>query len=213
MAIFGLGGVTRTFRQWPERVLGERLVRCGHTVLAYGYYDPCSPHLSERHEEIGGIQVHRVPPRFWPAGALRREMARNIVPDVAHLFHPRNVLAFPAVRLLRQWQVPVVYTWLGPFHDPYLVEDRESPLEGPVRYDRPIFSIRELVRRLSRDGRLRDDLRNFALHWPLAQAHLFLACSQHEARELVRLGMPEERIRVVPLWIEADEIRSVPVRP
>lgn len=213
VAIFGLGGVTRAFRQWPERVLGERLVRSGYSVVAYGYYDPRSPHLCERNEEIGGIQVHRVPPRFWPARALRREMARNIVPDVAHLFHPRNVLAFPAVRLLRQWRVPIVYTWLGPFHDPYLVDDREAPLERPPHYDRPIFSARQLVRRLCRDGRVRDDLRNFALHWPLARADLFLACSQHEARELERLGMPKERIRVVPLWIETDEIRAMPPRP
>jgi glycosyltransferase involved in cell wall biosynthesis len=213
VAIFGIGGVTRTFRQWPERVLGERLVRLGHSVVAYGYHDPRSPHLKERSEEIGGIQVRRVSPRFWPARSLRKEMARNLMPDVAHLMHPRNVLAFPATRLLRQWHVPRVFTWLGPFHDPYLVDDRESPLEAPPHYDRPIFSLRKLLRQLWQGQGLRDNLRNFALHWPLAQADLFLACSEHEARELTRLGMPQERIRVVPLWIEAEEIRALPARP
>jgi glycosyltransferase involved in cell wall biosynthesis len=213
VAIFGLGAVTQAFRQWPERVLGEGLVRLGHNVVAYGYHDPRSPHLRERGEEIAGIQVRRLPPRFWPAGPLRRAMAAEVMPDVAHLFHPRNVLAYSAVRLLQQWRVPIVYTWLGPFHDTYLVDDRESPYETAPHYDELIFSWDELARRMGRDRRLRSHLRNYMLHWPLAQADLYLACSQHEADELVRMGMPAERIRVVPLWIETDYIASLPVRP
>ncbi len=213
IAIFGLGGVTRAFRQWPERVLGERLVRQGHRVIAYGYYDPHSPHLHEQAEEIAGIQVRRVPPRFWPNTALRRVMASEVLPGIAHLMHPRNVLAYGAVRLLRQWHVPIVYTWLGPFHDAYLVEDRESPYECAPRYDRLIFTWQDLLRHIGRDRSLRAHLRNYMLHWPLSQADLYMACSQHEAEELARMGLPAGRIRVVPLWIETDWIAQLPTRP
>jgi len=213
IAIFGLGGVTQTFRQWPERVLGERLVRLGHSVVFYGYHDPNSPHLREKEEVIAGIRVHRLPPRFWPSGALRRAMAGEIVPDVAHFLHPRNVLAFAAVRLLRSWKVPIVYTWLGPFHDPFLVDDREDPYRTPPHYERLIHTFPTLLRRVLRDGRVRTHLRNYFLHRPLFQADLYLACSEHEAGELTRMGIPQERIRLVPLWIEADFIAAVPRRP
>ncbi len=213
IAIVGLGGVTQTFRQWPERVLGERLVQLGHQVVAYGYYDRRSPHLNRRAEEIGGIQVRRVPPRFWPNRPLRRAMAAEIVPDVAHIFHPRNVLAFSAVRRFKGWGVPIVYTWLGPFHDAYLVDDREAPYDHPPRYDRLIYSLDQVWKRSRQDGRLRHHLRNYFLHRPLAQSDLYLPCSEHEAEVLAQMGMPRERLRVVPLWIEADLIRAFPQRP
>lgn len=213
VAIFGLGGVTRAFRQWPERVLGERLVGLGHDVVAYGYYDRRSPHLAERAEVIAGIRVHRVPPRLWPGAALHRAMAAEVRPDVAHILHPRNLLAFPATRLLRAWRVPIVYTWLGPFHDAFLVDDRESPYETPPHYERLIFGREALLRRVGRDRHLRAHLRNYALHWPLAQADLYLACSEHEAAVLQHMGLPAERIRVLPLWIEPEPMAALPPRP
>jgi glycogen(starch) synthase len=213
IAIFGLGGVTQAFRQWPERVLGERLVQLGHGVVAYGYHDPRNPQLAERAEEIAGIQVRRLPPRFWPAHSLRQAMAREVMPEVAHFMHPRNVLAYPAVRLLKQWRVPIVYTWLGPFHDSFLVDDRESPYEATPHYERLIFTWEALMRRVGRDRRLRAHLRNYMVHWPLAQADIFLACSRHEAEELVHMGLPADRIRVVPLWIEPAFISGFPLRP
>jgi glycosyltransferase involved in cell wall biosynthesis len=213
IAIFGLGGVTQTFRQWPERVLGERLVELGHSVVAYGYYDARSAHFGKRAEEIAGIRVRRVPPRFWPARALYRAMAAEVVPDVAHLFHPRNVLSFSAVRLLRRWRVPIVYTWLGPFHDAYLVDDRESPYDASPHYNNLIYSKEEFWNRVRQDGRVRHHLRNFLLHWPLAQTDMHLPCSHHEASVLVKMGMPRERIRAVPLWIETDFIEAFPPQP
>lgn len=213
IAIFGMGSVNRAFRQWPERVLGERLVQLGHHVVAYGYHLPDAAYLRERAEEVGGIQVRRVHPRFWPARELHRTMAREIVPDVAHIFHPRNVLACSAVRLLRRWKVPIVYTWLGPFHDAFLVDDRESPYDEQPHYDRLIYTPGQLVRRIGQGGSIREHLRNYCLHWPLTQVDLHLPCSQHEAQVLARMGMPQERTRVVPLWIEAEELRSFPQRP
>jgi glycosyltransferase involved in cell wall biosynthesis len=213
VAILGLGGVTHTFHQWPERVLGERLVQLGHRVVAYGYHDPHSPHFRTRSEEIAGIEVRRVVPRFWPAAPLHRVMAAEGVPDVAHILHPRNVLAFSAVRLLRRWGVPIVYTWLGPFHDAFLVDDRESPYDTVPHYERLIYDWGGFFRRSLRDGRVRSHLRNLFLHRPLIFTDLHLPCSEHEADVLVRMGVSAERIRVVPLWIETDGIDCLAHRP
>lgn len=38
--IIGLGGVSRTFRNWPERTLGQALVAAGHEVMALTYWQP-----------------------------------------------------------------------------------------------------------------------------------------------------------------------------
>ncbi|NJN68269.1 MAG: hypothetical protein HC884_16925 [Chloroflexaceae bacterium] len=46
--IVGLGGVTRAFRHWPERVLALALVRRGHAVRAIGPRDPTRPALANR---------------------------------------------------------------------------------------------------------------------------------------------------------------------
>ncbi|MBO9374371.1 MAG: glycosyltransferase family 1 protein, partial [Chloroflexus sp.] len=66
--IIGLGGVSRNFRNWPERTLGQALVSAGHEVMALTYWQPDQPHLglSARFEEIDGIIVRRVRPQLWP---------------------------------------------------------------------------------------------------------------------------------------------------
>src|SRR5215218_7095463 len=125
--IVGLGGVSRVFRNWPERTLGQALVRAGHEVHAVTYWQPESPQLglAEREEVLDGIHVHRVSPRFFPNRELARVLAALPRPDVAHLMHPRNVLAWGAAGWLRRHSVPIVWTWLGPYHDRWLVADRE----------------------------------------------------------------------------------------
>ena len=111
--ILGLGGVSRHFRNWPERTLGQALVRAGHEVHAITYWQPDSPQLGleQREETIDGIHVHRVRPQFFPARDLLAALAALPRPDVAHILHPRNVLAWRAVRWLKAQGVPVVWTW------------------------------------------------------------------------------------------------------
>jgi glycogen synthase len=152
--IVGLGGVTREFRHWPERVLALALLRRGHEVVAYGYRDPSSPLLSTAYEVIDGVLVRRLPRRHWPSPELWRALNADGPFDVVQLFHPRNVLAYGVGRWCRARGVPMVYTWLGPFHDRYLIDDREQPYDEQPHYERLIFTRKDLARRLLMDCRL-----------------------------------------------------------
>lgn len=209
VVIVGLGGVSRTFYNWPERTLGRALVRRGHQVTAYGYLTD-APDMS-RDEVIDGINVVRVPARIWNNRRFAAVLAAEPRPDVVHIMHPRNALAFAAVRHYRRIGVPVVYTWLGPFHDEYLVDDRDAPYDGPPHFDRLIFDPAFAVRRALTSGRVKYTLRNFALHWPLKQASWWLPCSRHEASILELMGITIARTSVVPLWIDPTPYQQLPV--
>jgi hypothetical protein len=102
VAIVGMGGVTTTFRNWPERVIGRALVERGHAVANIAYYDPRQPALSRYREVVDGIRVWRVPVRHWPNTALYRALDAAGPFDVMHLLHPRNVLAYGATRWARR---------------------------------------------------------------------------------------------------------------
>jgi glycosyltransferase involved in cell wall biosynthesis/SAM-dependent methyltransferase len=210
--VAGLGGVSRAFRNWPERVIALELVRRGHEVRALGMIYPRIPALTAEREMIDGVEMRRVPQAYWPNRALARALDEGERPDVIHLFHPRNVLAAQVTAWARRRGVPTVYTWLGPLHDEYLVADRERPLDGSPRYDRLIWTRSALLRRLpgARSLReLRDLLRNYRLHGPLRAARHLVPCSRFEAEELRRMGL-EQPQTVVPLWIDAAALETEP---
>jgi glycosyltransferase involved in cell wall biosynthesis len=204
--ILGLGGVSRHFRNWPERTLGQALVRAGHQVHAITYWQPDSPHLGleQRAETIDGIQVQRVRPRFYPARDLVSALEAMPRPDVAHILHPRNVLAWRAVRWLQAHGVPIVWTWLGPYHDRWLIADRERLYEHQAHPEWLIYTIRAAVLRTLREGRLRENFRNYGIHQPLRHVDAFIPCSRHEADVLAALGFGQRPMTVVPLWLDME---------
>jgi glycogen synthase len=203
--IVGMGGVTEPFRNWPERTLGRALVERGHTVSNVAYYDPSHPALRRMHETIDGITVRRAPIRHAPNHLLRRALNQVGPVDIMHLFHPRNVFAYGATCWAQRRGIPTVYTWNGPFHDRYLIDDRERPYDERPKYERLIWSRAEVWRRSLRDGRLRDHLRNYWLHWPLRQARALLPCSRHEGTILREMSLTQP-ITPIPQWIETDAL-------
>lgn len=221
--IIGLGGITNVFHNWPERTLGQTLVRLGHTVHAITYRQPDQPHLglSEPRETIDGIDVLRVRPEFFPARELVRALQSIPLPDVVHIMHPRNVLAYRAVGWLKRRGVPVAWTWLGPFHDRWLVADRERPYEHRPQPENLIITRRSLLRRIMgalRPAALRrpralaatvlDHMRNYAIHAPLRQADALIPCSHHEAQVMAQLGFQHTPTHVVPLWLDMPFMQS-----
>ena len=110
-------------------------------------------------------------------------------PDVAHIMHPRNVLAWRAVRWLKAHGVPVVWTWLGPYHDRWLIADRERPYEHQPHPEWLLYTLGAAVARTLRDGRLRENLRNYGIHEPLKHVDAFVPCSRHEAEVLQEAGV------------------------
>ena len=167
--ILGLGGVTATFRNWPERVLALALKRRGHEVTSIGMRDVSRPAIARPREVIEGIEVRRVRPGYWPNRELASALEELPRPDLIHFFHPRNTHAAQATAWARRRSIPTVYTWLGPLHDPYLVRDRERPLDHPPAYHNLVFTRGELLVRLLRPQgprAVRDLLRNYRLHAP-----------------------------------------------
>jgi glycosyltransferase involved in cell wall biosynthesis len=201
--ILGLGAVTRDFaRNWPEPVLARALARRGHRVTAVGYHEPARAAMSARREQIDGIETLRVTPRIWPSRELARALDDLPRPDVMHIFHLRNVFIYNAVAWARRRRIPIVHSPVGPFHDAYLLEDRERPYTSQIYYDRVAYTLPQALRQFTRDPRPRRQATNYLLHAPLRHVDRFIASSYHEQGILQRMGFPPDRIEVIPLWIE-----------
>ncbi len=210
--IVGLGGVTRVFRNWPERVVARALAARGHEVRAIGMLYPGIPGLTDERDVIDGVVVRRVPQSPWPNRALAAALDEGPRPDVIHFFHPRNLLASQVMGWARRHDVATAYTWNGPYHDPYLVEDRERPLDAPPRYERLIWTRGQLARRLWRapgPRAARDMVRNYRFHWPLRAAGHLVPCSRFEGEEMRRMGLTQP-LSVVPQWIDTAAMTAEP---
>jgi glycosyltransferase involved in cell wall biosynthesis len=201
--ILGLGAVTRDFaRNWPEPVLARALARRGHRVTAVGYHEPGHPAMTARRETIDGVVSLRLTPSIWPGRELARALDTVPRPDVMHIFHFRNVFVYNAVAWAKKGGVPIVHSPVGPFHDAYLVEDRERPYTSRVHFDRLAYTLPGLARQLLRDPRPRRQLTNYLLHAPLCYVERFVASSRHVLGLLERLGFPRVRCEVIPRGIE-----------
>ncbi len=215
VAIVTTAGVTKQFRQWPEAILGRALVARGHKVVAFTLLEEGSEITGSRHEDVDGIDVTRVPTnKAWLAPGLVPALTR-FRPDVVQLFHLRNALNWQATMWAKAAGVPVVFTVVGPFHDPYLVDDRERPYLGKMYPGRLIYTPWQLAKRLVR-ARFHKPLsiwQNFCMHYPLRAADRLIALSKHEVGMLKRLGIPPEKIAQIPLWIDVPYIESVPYGP
>ncbi len=212
IAIIGMGGVTHEFRHWPERVIGRALVRRGHHVVNIAYHDPKVPALQAEQDQIDGIHVRRVPVRHWPNNRLRSALDATGPFDVLYLLHPRNVLAFGATEWAKQRAIATAYTWLGPLHDRYVVDDRERPLDEQPKYERIVWSRADVLHRTRLDGRLRDHLRNYWLHAPLKAADILVPCSEYEANVMRAMGLLQPQ-QMIPLWLDFAAIQATPAQP
>ena len=186
MAIVTTTGVTHQFRQWPEAILGRALVARGHEVAAFTILEEGSDITGRRREDVDGIDTHRVKVnKAWLAPALVPSLLA-FRPDIVHIFHLRNALNWQATLLAKLIGAPVIFTVVGPFHDPFLVDDRERPYLGKMYPGRLIYTLPQLVRRLA-GARFRKPLgiwQNFCMHFPLRAADVVIALSRHEVAVL-----------------------------
>ena len=213
VAIVTTAGVTRQFRQWPEAILGRALVARGHKVAAFTMREEGSDITGQSRENVDGISTYRVKVyKPWIAPGLLLPLLR-FRPQVIHLFHLRNALNWQATLLARLLGIPVVFTVVGPFHDPYLVDDRERPYLGKMYPHRLIYSARTLVRRLitTHFHKPLSTWQNFCMHYPLRAADRLIALSRHEVSLLRKLGLPSSgNVVRIPLWIDVPFIQSIP---
>ncbi len=206
--IITTNGITSLFQSWPERLQARGLARRGHTVRAITYLGKHDFNRLER-ETIDGVEVRRVRRRGWLSLGLAYQLLRQPRPDIVHLHHLSNQLAFEATLLCKLRRIPLVMTPHGLFHDPYLVADRDRPFDAPPRYAELILTIRQLLTALRRHFKPKRHLKNFLNHSPLLMMDRVIPLSQHGRSVLRRLGVPDERIRVVPNAIDEDWAKEV----
>lgn len=202
IAIVTTAGITSQFKSWPEYVHAKALVDLGHQVVAYTYFDPESPLLSSRKETIDGIEVRRVRRRTWASWDLFQSIIQDSRPDVAHVYHWSNRLAYQATQLFKRRHVPLVVSPVGLFHDPFLVEDRDRPYAGRIKYDEILLTFPQLARAVIAGRKRRQSVRNYLTHSPLMLADAIMALSKHEEEVLRRLGVPKQKITVIPLCVD-----------
>ncbi len=202
IAIVTTQGVTSLFKSWPEYLLARALADRGHEVVAYTYFDARSPLLGQREEYLDGIVVRRVGfNRFWISKDLGRWILAEPSPDVVHIHHLRNALAYWAARWFKWKGSAVIHSPLGMLHDPYLVTDRDDPLSAPLRRDGPFFGFGRVLRAVVTSGRVLRHLYNYYMHAALMLADRVVVVAGHDSKVLVSLGIPEDRVRHVPLWV------------
>lgn len=205
--LVGMGGVNSAFKNWTEPSLANALAARGHEVYSYSYLDRDSPVQSLRDEVVGKVRVHRV--GLGPIGFsadLWMAMRRDRLPDVVHIHHLRNELAWQVTFFFRRRRVPVVLSPIGMLHDRFITENRDDPFSFPFKYDNLIFSSGGYVSHIRRDFSPRKHLRNWLTHSPLRVADHLVALSEFERELLINLGIERERITVIPFAVDLDLI-------
>ena len=204
-------GFDAAFPSRPEQIQARALVRRGHAVIAHEYRDRRYAGQTPRHEWLpGGIPVHRAPTYGFcaPEALLRLLVADR--PEVIHLHHLRSLLGFQTIALARRLGIPTVLTVHGLLHDGDLVQDRERPLEAPLRYANLLTTPAHLLRRLAQGAHPRRAIRNYLIHAPLLWADHVIALSHGERALLLRLGVDPQRVSVLPNAIDLTEMPSRP---
>jgi glycosyltransferase involved in cell wall biosynthesis len=196
-------GVSEKYRGFPEYQQAAGLVRAGQRVRAFTYAEAAGEWGVGRRETVAGAEVIRAPHRGWWAPGLARNLAADR-PAVLHLHHWSNQLAYTARLVSRGLGVPYVVTPHGILHDRFLVDDRDRPYEQALDWRRLVWRLGDLPRLALRSRSPRRALRNYLTHQPLASADLLIALSRAEARLLGEMGLPAERVRVIPNGIDLD---------
>ncbi|MQA95767.1 MAG: glycosyltransferase [Streptosporangiales bacterium] len=184
-----LGGVDAGGQNVHVAALAHALARRGHDVLVHTRRD--SPDLPSRVRAGPGVTVHHVPagpaapvpkdelPPYMPefAAHLARAWAER-PPDVVHAHFWMSGLA--ALDAAGPREIPVVQT----FHALGTVKRR---YQGPADTSPP--------ERIAREAELG------------LRAHRIVATCSDEVAELVAMGVPRDRVSVVPCGVDLEEFR------
>ena len=194
-------GINQKYRGFPEYQLATALARAGQGTRAFTYAEASGEWGAGRREMIEGVEVRRVPRQGWWAPGLARAIAARR-PEVAHLFHWSNQLAYTAALTCRALGIPYAFSPFGILHDRFLVDDRDRPYERPLDWSRLIWRLPDLARLAARSRSPRRALRNYLTHHPLVNADLVIALSRHGQQLYQQWGIPAERTRAIPCGID-----------
>lgn len=206
--IITTNGITTTFKSWPERLQARGLAQRGHQVRAITYLGKQDFNRLDQ-ETIDNVEVRRVKRRGWLSWELAQALFKGPKPDVVHLHHLSNQLAFETALICKLRRIPLVMTPHGLFHDPYLVKDRDRPFATPARYSEMILTLRQLVKALFKQFKPKRHLKNYLNHSPLLMMDRVIVLSRHGKEVALKLGVKEKRLAIVPnaidrAWAESE---------
>ncbi len=201
--IITTNGITTTFQSWPERLQARGLAQRGYEVWAITYRGKQDFNRLER-ETIDNVEVRRVRRRGWLSVGLAQALLSGPKPDVVHLHHLSNQLAFESAIICKLRRIPLVMTPHGFFHDPYLVIDRDRPFAYPARYSEMILSLGQFVKAMFKQFKPKRHLKNYLNHSPLLMMDRVIVLSRHGKDVALKLGVKEKRLAIVPNAIDRD---------
>lgn len=202
-------GFDRRYPSRPEFVLARTLAAQGHTVSAIEYWhDRTQPQIEVY---APGLTVYRCRTFGFVSYDLWRFARQIPKPDIIHVHHLRHLLAYQA-QLHWRGRVPMVLTPHGILHDGDLVVNREQPLDNPLTPEKLYMDEAALWSALRKGQHPRRTFRNYLIHAPLLRYDGIFALSNHEKSIIATLGVPLERMMVIPNSIVLSQYKTPPPR-
>ncbi|MHA1251359.1 MAG: glycosyltransferase family 4 protein, partial [Candidatus Helarchaeota archaeon] len=203
----GLRGIMKNFRHQNEYSLAKSLMAEGHEVYTYNI---CFPKENVvKSEIIDDIIVKRIRSRKILQLDLLKNLIKDKKPDIVHITHLRNDLAFFIVNYFKIKKVKICFSPNGIFHDPFLVENRDDPFSHRINYDNLIFNFRTFIIRTIINRKLFRNLKNYFYHSIINKVDGIIAISNHEKQILKRIGVPERKITIIPHGVNEDFVNRV----
>jgi len=188
------GGVIRGLEAWPEYVVARELVRLGHDIEVLSSTSSMKIHKAQKSEVIEGIKAKRFNPIF--PGSLIYMLFKDY--DVIHSHHFGYLAPISSYAAIRKKlrKIKIVNTIHGLYHDPYIVSDVQDPFSAALRrtntqqrfpYSKPL------------------KIPNWFVHLPLFTSDVVVALTNWEKTEVMKFGVPEEKITVIPNSIDVSK--------
>jgi len=180
------GGIVRGIESWPEYGLARELVKRGHKVTAFSSISVKKVFKDAKAEEtIEGIQVKRFNP-ISPESMLKAMKGEWDLIHTQHLGYLAPISSYAALAA-KSKKIPTVFTVHGLYHDPFIVKDVQDPFANPMNFD--------ICRSFpAQPWKIPD----WFVHLPMYSAKRVTALTKWEKKELVKFGVDEDRISVVP---------------
>ncbi|MFH1077815.1 MAG: glycosyltransferase family 4 protein [Patescibacteria group bacterium] len=185
---------------FAEFVASVGLAARGDDVRMFTYRIRSNPEYVDKVRK--GVRVFRCPQKVGFAPRLIWQILAWR-PQVVMLCHIRSWLNLGAYVAARLVGAKVIFQVIGFLHDPYIVGDRDDPLETIFTKPKAITTLRSFLSCAFRTRAVADCWENFAFHVPLVRADVLVTITEFE-RRMVREKMGRDSI-VIP-W-------GVPLKP
>ncbi|OGY90193.1 MAG: hypothetical protein A3B30_04395 [Candidatus Komeilibacteria bacterium RIFCSPLOWO2_01_FULL_52_15] len=171
-------GAEPRFDNYAEFVLAQGLIKNGYEVHFHTYAIKDNPlHINGVYK---GVSVIRCRQRFGFSPSLLFSII-GFKPDIVLFFHPRNFLNLSAYIAGRFVGAKIIGEIVGILHDPFIVSDRDNPLEHMIP-NVQLFLRWSDVFRVPFSRRPFWNWKNFIFHAPTAHADAIIGVSKEEQR-------------------------------